>query len=143
MSKETADFLAQEQQYLRDRARLDVHRLALKDDEFGCLAEQVRTEVRAHTRYLQERGVPIILHDHDRLRITVENTDRLRLAVFTFNAVHHVADVRGAGVHHVFEVAIDHDYKSVVIGRKFGQSLGTVDNDKIVDAVRNAIDSIT
>src|SRR5258708_6944766 len=54
-----------EQQYQRDIARIEAHKLALKDDEFGRLVEQVRQEVRAHTRYHQQRGAAITLNDRD------------------------------------------------------------------------------
>ena len=132
------------QQYQQDVIRIEAHKLALKDDEFQRVSELVRREVREHARYLrEERGAPIVLHDRDWQRITVENTDGLRVAAFVFNTIRHEIDVRGIDSHYVFEVAINHDGKPVVVGRKFGQSLGTVDVGIVINAVRNAVESIT
>lgn len=133
-----------DQQYRRDIARIEAHKLALKDDEFGRLVEQVRGEVRAHERYLREqRGTAIVLHDRDPLRATVENADGLRSATFAFNDVRHEVEVSGEGVHYLFAVAIHSYGKPIVTGRKYGQLLGAVTIDTVTDAVRNAINSIT
>ncbi len=134
---------AQEQQYQRDIARIEAHKLALKDDEFGRLVEQVHQEVRAHERYLrEERGAAIALHDRDPLSATVENADGLRSAVFTFNAVRYEVEVRGEGVHYLFAVAIDGYGKPVVTGRKYGQLIAA-NIDMVITAVRHAIESVT
>jgi hypothetical protein len=132
-----------EQQYQRDIARIEAHRLALKEDEFHRLAQQIQEEVREHQRFLrEERGAPIKLHDRDPERVTVENGDGVRVTTFTFNYLRHEADVRGQGVHYLFAIAIEKE-KPVVTGRKSGQLLGSVSDHTVITAVRNAIESIT
>jgi hypothetical protein len=131
-------------QYQRDVARIEAHKLALKDDEFSRLVDKIREEIRSHERYLrEERGVPIVLFDRDPLRATVENKDGLRSAVFTFNQFRYEIDVRGEGIHYAFEVTIGGNGKPIVIGRKYGQLLNAVTIDNVIDAVRSAINSIT
>ena len=133
-----------EQQYQRDIARIEAHKLALKDDEFGRLSGLIRQEVRDHEHYLrEERGAAIVLHDRDVNRVTVENADGLRFTTITFDDLRHEAEVRGEGVHYVFAVTIDGNGKPVVTGRKYGQLLSTVTKNTVVDAVRHAIESIT
>ena len=133
----------QNDQYQRDITRIEAHKLALKDDEFRKLSDLVLKEVRAHERFLrEERGAAIVLHDRFS-PITVENVDGLRRAVFAFNSVRFEVDVQSAGIHYLFSADVNPAGKPVVIGRKFGQSLGEVGIDVVTEAIRSAINSIT
>jgi hypothetical protein len=130
-------------QYQRDIARIEAHKLALKDDEFSRLVEQVRDEVRLHEQYLRgKRGAAVVLNDRDPLRVTVENTDGLRSATFTFDELRHEIGIQGVGVDYSFAVDINYNGKPIVTGRKFGQLI-PADANVVVRAVRNAIESVT
>jgi hypothetical protein len=142
MSKNTADFLAREQQYLRDRARLDAHRLGLKDDEFGCLVEQVRKEVRAHTSYQQQRHASLVLNDRDSRVISTEYGQQV--TTITFNAVRHQVQIKKTGIAPVsyeFNVDVSND-KPIIVGRKWSEPLSVVNGDAVIDAIRHAIDAL-
>ena len=54
-----------EQQYQRDIARIEAHKLALKDDAFNnYLVELIRKVVRERFEYLRDqRGVKLTLYD--------------------------------------------------------------------------------
>jgi hypothetical protein len=67
----------------------------------------------------------------------------LRIAAFTFNDVCHEVEARGNGVHYLFTADIDRNGKPLVTGRKYGQLLGPVTIDTVIDAVRSAINSVT
>jgi hypothetical protein len=129
-----------EQQYQRDIARIEAHKLALKDDEFSRLTDLIRGDVREHARYLrEERGAPIVLHDRDSRYVSVENADGLRSVTIAFDALRHEVTWPG----HKFAVEIDGYGKAVVIGRNFGQLLGVVTQHVIITSVRRAVESIT
>jgi hypothetical protein len=129
-----------EQQYQRDIARIEAHKLALKDDEFGRLADLIRKEVREHERHLrEERGCAIVLHDRDSRSISVENADGLHSVTITFDALRHEVSWPASK----FAVEIDGYGKAVVTGRNFGQLLGVVTEHVIITSVRRAVESIT
>jgi len=132
-----------EQQYQRDIARIEAHKLNLKDDEFRRLIGHVLKAVREHERDRRDRGAQIKLNDHDPTNVTVANLDGLRVVTFASNAVRHTVDIQGVGIHYAFEVVIDHYQKPVVTGRKYGQAMGVMTDDAITDACRSAIDSVT
>jgi hypothetical protein len=132
---------AAEQQYRRDIARIEAHRLALKDDEFGRLVDYVKDEFREHAVFIRdEKKAPIILNDHDTESISVENADGLRSATVKFDPLRHQIDVDGTRAHYVFTVEIDKEGKPVVMGRKAGQPMGSVEKNTIRKALHGAID---
>ncbi len=135
-----------EQQYQRDIARIEAHKLALKDDEFGRLVEQVRQEVRAHTRYHQQRGAAITLNDRDPRVIYVSTADGQQIATITFNAVRLEVEVKKTGgtlpLSYSFSVDTSND-KPIIIGTKWKtEPLGVVTDDTVIDAVRGSIDAL-
>jgi hypothetical protein len=131
-------------QYQRDIARIEAHKLALKDDEFGRLVDYVRDAFREHAEFIRdEKKAPIILNDHDMESISVENADGLRSATVKFDPLRHHIDVDGTRAHYVFTVEIDKQGKPVVMGRKADQPLGSVDKNTIRKALHGAIDYIT
>jgi hypothetical protein len=131
-------------QYQRDIARIEAHNLALKDDEFGRWVNFARDEFREHAEFIRDqKKAPIILNDHDAESISVENADRLRSATVTFDPLRHQIEVDGTRAHFVFTIEIDQQGKVVVMGRKAGQQLGSVDKNIIRKALRSAIDYIS
>src|SRR5579859_110384 len=133
-----------EQQYQRDIARIEAHKLALKDDEFGSLVDYVRDAFREHAEFIRdEKKAPIILNDHDTESISVENADGLRSATVKFDPLRYQIDVDGTRAHYVFTVEIDKEGKPVVLGRKANLPLGSVDKNTIRKALHGAIDYIT
>ena len=134
----------EETQYQRDIARIEAHKLDLKDDEFNRLVDFVRDEFREHAEFLRdEKKAPIILHDHDTESISVENADRLRSATIKFDPLRHQIDVDGTRAHYVFTVEIDIQGKPVVMGQKADLPLDRVDKNIILKALRGAIDYIS
>src|SRR5258708_31215142 len=132
------------EQYQRDVARLEAHRLALKDDEFGRLVDYVKDAFREHAEFIRdEKKAPIILNDHDVESISVENADGLRSATVKFDPLRHQIDVDGTRAHYMFTVEIDKQGKPVVLGRKAGQPLGSVNKNTIRKALHGAIDYIS
>ena len=132
-----------EQQYQRDIARIEAHKLALKDDEFLRWVEFSRDAFRAHAEYLRdEKKAPITLHDHDTESITAENADGLRRATVKFDSLRHEIDVDGTRAHYVFTVEV-HQGKAVLTGRKSGQSLGSVEKNLVLTALYNSINYIS
>jgi len=131
-----------EQQYQRDIARIEAHKLALKDDEFARLVIYARDEFREHAEFIRdEKKAPITLNDHDTESISVENDDDGALsATVKFDPLRHQIDVDGTRAHFVFTVEIDKQGKPVVMGRKAGQPLGSVDRNTVRKALHNAID---
>jgi hypothetical protein len=127
-----------EQQYQHDIARIEAHKLALKDDAFNnYLVELIRKVVSERFEYLRDQlGVPLTLHDQAFKSISVENADGLHIATFTFDYVRHevTADTLR------FVVLIQRD-KSVVTAYSAGQPLGVVTQYQITKLTRNVVDS--
>lgn len=135
-----------EQQYQRDIARIEAHKLALKDDEFRRVSELVKQETREHTRYHQQRGAAITLNDRDSRMIYVSTTDGHQVVTISFNEVRHEVDILKTGgtlpISYLFAVNISND-KPIIVGTKWKtEPLGVVTDDKIITAIRNAVDAL-
>jgi hypothetical protein len=131
-----------EQRYQRDVARLEAHRLALKDDEFRRISDLVRQEAREHARFVQQRGAAVVLNDRDPHALCVSSADGKQVVTIAFNAVRHQVEIKN-GLHYLCQVDIDSHGKPIVTGKKWGQPLGIVTDDMLIDAVRHAINKIT
>lgn len=140
---------AAEQQYQRDLARLEAHRLALKDDEFQRVSTLIRQEAREHFRYYEQRGARIKLNDRDMHVIYISSEDGQRVATIAFNSVRHEIEVKEVGgntpVSYLFRVDVTPTgERPVVIGFKWKtEPLSTVSDDTVMTAVRHAIDALT
>jgi hypothetical protein len=129
---------AAEQQYKRDIARIEAHKLALKDDAFNnYLVELIRKVVTERFEYLRDQlGVRLKLHDQAFKFISVESTDGLHIATFTFDYLRHEVTANALR----FVVLIEHD-KPVVKAYSAGQPLDTVNEYQITKLARNVVDS--
>jgi hypothetical protein len=128
-----------EQQYQRDIARIEAHKLALKDDAFNNLVEHVRKAVNERFEYLRDQlGVPLTLHDQAFKSISVENADGLHIATFTFDYLRHEVTAHALR----FVVLVERD-KPVVTAYSAGQPLGEVASYQITKMTRNVVDSAT
>lgn len=127
-----------EQQYQRDIARIEAHKLALKDDAFNnYLVELVREVVNERFKYLRDQlGVPLTLHDQTFKSISVESADGLHIATFTFDYLRHEVTTNALR----FVVLIERD-KPVVTAYNAGQPLGVVTQYQITKLTRNVVDS--
>jgi hypothetical protein len=131
-----------DQQYQHDVARLEAHRLALRDDEFRRVSDLVRQEAREHTRFVQQRRAAVVLNDRDLNTICVSSADGQQVVTITFNSVRHQIEVKN-GLRYLFQVDIDLHGNPIVTGKKYGQPLGIVTDDQVIDGVRHAINKIT
>ena len=129
---------------MRDVARVEARKLAIKDELFAHLVERITEEVREHERYLREqRGAPLVLHAHDSQLYSVENDRTGRQATIAFDGLQHIIEIRGEGIHYTFEVISDKGRPGFTM-RKDGELVpGTVTQGKMLTAVHLAIDSIT
>ena len=127
-----------EQQYQRDIARIEAHKLALKDDAFNnYLVELIRKVVTERFEYLREQhAVPLKLYDQAFKSISVENADGLHVATFTFDYLRHEVTANALRL----VVLIERD-KPVVTAYSAGQPLGVVTELQITKLTRNVVDS--
>jgi hypothetical protein len=127
-----------EQQYQRDIARIEAHKLALKDDAFNnYLVELIRKVVNERFEYLKNQmSAPLTLHDQDFKSISVENADGLHVATFTFDYLRHEVTAHALR----FVVLIERD-KPVITAYSAGQPLGVVTEYQITKLTRNVVDS--
>jgi hypothetical protein len=125
-------------QYQRDVARIEAHKLALKDDAFNnYLVEPIRKAVNERFEYLRDQlGVPLTLHDQAFKSISVENADGLHIATFTFDYLRHEVTAHALR----FVVLVERD-KPVVTAYSAGQPLGVVTSYQITKMTRNVVDS--
>jgi hypothetical protein len=130
---------------MRDVARTEARKLAINDELFAHLVEQITEEVRERERHLREqRGAPLVLGAHDSQLYTVENDRTGRQATIAFDGLQHIIEIRGQGIHYTFEVTISDKGSPSFTMRKDGELVpGTVTQAKILTAVHLAIDSIT
>lgn len=117
----------------------------IKDELFAHLVERITEEVREHERHLrEERGAPLVLRAHNSQLYSVENHRTGRQATIAFDALQHIMEVRGEGIHYTFEMIIPDKGRPSLMMRKDGQLVpGTVTQAKMLTAVHLAIDSIT
>ena len=129
---------------MRDVARSEARKLAIKDELFAHLVERITEEVRERERHLREQhGAPLVLHAHDSQLYSVENDRTGRQATIAFDSLQHIIEIRGEGIHYTFEIIIDKGRPSFTL-RKDGELVpGTVTQGKMLTAVHLAIDSIT
>ena len=130
---------------MRDGARTEARKLAIKDELFAHLVERITEEVRERAQHLREqRGAPLVLHAHDSKRYSVENDRTGRQATIAFDGLQHIIEIRGEGIHYTFEVIISDKGRPGFTMRKDGELVpGTVTQGKMLTAVHLAIDSIT
>lgn len=127
-----------EQQYQRDIARIEAHKLALKDDAFNnYLVELIRKVVRERFEYLRDqRGVKLTLYDQAFESISVESADGLHIATFAFDYLRHEVTANALR----FVMLIERD-EPVVKAHSGGQPLGVVTDYQITQLTRNVVDS--
>lgn len=127
-----------ETQYQRDIARIEAHKLALRDDAFNnYLVELIRKVVTERFEYLKnQQGVPVTLHDQAFKSISVENADGLHIATFTFDYLHHEVTANALR----FVVLIEGN-KPVITAYSSGQPLGVVTDYQITKLTRNVVDA--
>src|SRR5215831_17878956 len=128
---------------MRDVARSEARKLAIKDELFAHLVERITEEVRERERHLREhRGAPLVLHPHDSQLYSVENDRTGRQATIAFDSLQHIIEIRGEGIHYTI-IITDNGRPSFTM-RKDGELVpGTVTQGKMLTAVHLAIDSIT
>jgi hypothetical protein len=81
--------------------------LAINDELFAHLVERITEEVQERERHLREqRGAPLVLHAPDSQLHSVENDRTGRQATIAFDALQHIIEVRGEGIHYTFEIII-------------------------------------
>ena len=129
---------------MRDVARSEARKLAIKDELFAHLVERVTEEVRERERHLrEEHGAPLVLHARDSQLYRVENDRTGRQATIAFDGLQHIIEIRGEGIHYTFEVIISDKGSPSFMMRKDGELVpGNVTQGKMLTAVHLAIDSI-
>lgn len=127
------------EQYQRDIARIEAHKLALQDDGFRNLVNLVQREIYERTNFLQRRGALITLQPGG---WSVANADGKRVAMFTPKALSFQIDAKGAGVDYSFKIEVEHN-SPVILMSKWGTAQGKVDEYTVREAIHNVIDSIT
>lgn len=119
--------------------------MAINDELFAHLVERITEEARERERHLREqRGAPLVLHEHDSQLYSVENDRTGRQATIAFDGLEHIIEVRGEGFYYTFAIIISDKGRPSFTMRKDGELVpGTVTLGKMLTAVHLAIDSIT
>src|SRR5262249_10589324 len=134
--------LEQDEQYRRDAARIEAHKLDLKADEFERISKLVRHEIREQVDYLKQTQATAVIQLNDRnnrewyvSRVDGPGAQAHRVLTVGFNEVRFSIEMRsGEVIHYRFQIEIaPSSGNPIVTGVKQKvQPLGTVSDHTVI-----------
>jgi hypothetical protein len=146
--KDNMDVVKRFKQVKQDKvseARVDAHRLDLKNDEFTHVAHEVHRATKDYVDYLYQSLGNIKLDDRSDEHVVSRTDDASQVLTITFNNVRHeITFEKNNGPEPVHRaIVVDEQNGKPFVGhRKFGSNRGELLFTDIADLIRKSIDAL-
>lgn len=138
-----------EQQFQRDIARLEAHKLALKDSEFIQLTLHVQTEIKERVEYYRRKHGREVLEANfqdDKQYFISLGADNTQVLTVTFDSLRHEITFHKENgpepVNRVIRIQVQSNDRLVLTHRKAGVELGITSYAKLDRVVHPSVDAL-